>query len=212
MRRFAVQTPLLAVVLGCSLTSCGQTRSPETAAVPTQVVRASHTGQPAAKRPERSQTTQRPEPPHRCQADQLQVTVVLSGAVMSQPFDDISITNSGARACVLSGYPRIAVAGHRGLSNQPAPAVPVAISVRHGIYERVDPGPHPVRVPPRHHVFFSVGTGDAYDGPTFTLTRLTVILPGTRSPHVLAVGLPANGPPGRRIPVGITAISRSPHA
>jgi hypothetical protein len=131
---------------------------------------------------------------------------------MSQPFDDISITNSGARTCVLIGYPRIVVAGHRGFPDQPAPAVPVAITVRHRIYERVDPGPHQVLVPPRHHAFFSLGTADAYDGPLFTLTRLTVILPGTRSPKVVAVGLLANGPLGRKIPVGITAINRRPHA
>lgn len=131
--------------------------------------------------------------------------------MMSQPFDDISITNSGARGCLLVGYPRIVAAGHRGFPDQSAPAVPVGIAVRHGIYERIDPGLHQVLVRPRHHAFFSIGTGDAYAGPLFTLTRLSVTLPGTRSPKVLTVSLLADGPLGRKVPVGVTAINRSPH-
>jgi hypothetical protein len=131
---------------------------------------------------------------------------------MSQPFADISITNSGTSTCVLTGYPRIALAGHLGFPDQPAPAEPVGITVGHRIYERVDPGPHKALVPGHHHVFFSIGTADAYDGPLFTLTRLTVVLPGTKRPQVLPVSLLANGPPGRKIPVGLTALNDSPHA
>jgi hypothetical protein len=89
--------------------------------------------------------------------------------------------------------------------------VAVDITVRHGIYERADPGRHRVVVPPQNQVFFSLGTADAYDGPLFTLTRLTVTLPGTRRPKVLPISLPANGPPGRAIPVGLTAVNDSPH-
>jgi hypothetical protein len=148
---------------------------------------------------------------HRCQADRLRLAVELSGATMSQPFADISITNTGAQACVLIGYPRISVAGHHGFPDQPAPATPVAITVHHRIYERVDPGPHILTVLPQHRVFFSIGTADAYDGPLFTLTRLTVILPRTRSPKLLPISLLANGPPGTKIPVEITAINGAPH-
>lgn len=215
MRRYAIQTSLLVLLLGYSLTSCGQTRTAEVASAPAKVVhkvQVAQPRQPTAGRRTSSPKGPSPKPTPRCRADQLRLAVALSGSTMSQPFVDISITNSGARACVLTGYPQVVAAGHRGFLDQPAPAVPVAISVHHGIYERVDPGPHQVLVPPRHHVFFSIGTGDAYEGPLFTLTRLTITLPGTRSPKVLTVGLLANGPLGGKIPVGITAINRSPHA
>ncbi|MGH3599715.1 MAG: DUF4232 domain-containing protein [Pseudonocardiaceae bacterium] len=84
----------------------------------------------------------------RCRAADVRMSVAKTAAVMSQPFSDISITNTRKHACVLIGYPGIAVAGHRGFPDQPAPAVPVGITVRHRIYERVDPGPHPVLVRP----------------------------------------------------------------
>jgi len=138
----------------------------------------------------------------------MRLAVTGGGSNMSHPFEDVSITNTAAKACVLMGYPWIAFAGHRGFPDRPAPAVHVAIRVNHWIYERVDPGPHQVLIPTRHRALFSIGAGDAYEGPLFTLTRLIVILPGTRSPEVLAVSLVANGPPGWRIPVGITAIYR----
>jgi hypothetical protein len=147
----------------------------------------------------------------RCRAEHLRLGVEFSDALMSQPFADISITNIGAQACLLIGYPRIAVAGHHGFPDQPAAAAPVAITVHHRIYERVDPGPHMLTVLPQHRVFFSIGTADAYDGPLFTLTRLTVILPGTRSPKLVPISLLANGPPGRKIPIGVTAMNGSPH-
>lgn len=213
MRRYALPVSLLALVLGASLTSCGATRSSEIASPQVKVVRGIQPRHPqrAADRPKPSPTTSSPAPLQRCKADKMRLSVALSGSTMSQPFDDISITNVGTRECVLTGYPQIAVAGHRGWPSQLAPSVPVGITVHHRIYERIDPGPHRVVVPPQHQVFFSIGTADAYDGPMFTLMRLTVILPGTRSPKVLPVSLLANGPPGRKIPVGLTAVNDSPH-
>jgi hypothetical protein len=216
MRRYLPRALLLAVVLGCSLTSCGQTRSAEIAsprlAKVVHEVQSPHTNGVRPDRPKASRPTRSSPHAHRCRAVQVRLSVALSASAMSQPFDDISVTNSGATPCVLTGYPRIAVMGHRGWPGNPAPLVHVGICVHHGLYERVDPGSHRVVVPPQHRVFFSIGTADAYDGPLFTLTRLTVILPGTGSPKVLAITLFANGPPGRRIPVGLTAVDVSPHA
>jgi Protein of unknown function (DUF4232) len=216
MQRHAGLTALLVLVLGCSLTSCGQRRSPEIAAQQTKPVhsaRVSGTSHSSSERPPQpSQTTPSPALPARCQPERMRLAVALTESVMSQPFADISITNTGKHACALIGYPRIAVAGHRGFPDQSAPVAPVGITVRHRIYERVDPGPHPVLVRPQHRVFFSIGTADAYEGPLLTLTRLTVTLPGTRSSELLPINLLANGPPGAEIPIGITAIVASPHA
>lgn len=212
MRGYAVPVSLLALVLGCSLTACGEARSP-VVAQPDAVPTTSPTSSTTPARPATPLTTPSTARPGQCHANQLRLAVALSASLMSQPFADISVTNTGARSCVLRGYPRITAAGHRGFGDQHAPAVPVAITVCHchGLYERVDPGPHRVVVAPGHRVFFSVGTADAFDGPLVTLTRLTVVLPGTRSAKVVPVSLLANAPPGHRIGVGITAITTSPH-
>lgn len=146
------------------------------------------------------------------QAGQTRLRVALIESAMSQPFADISITNHGTRACVLSGYPQITLTGRPGRSRKEVHAAPVEITVRHRIYERVDLGPHPIVVRPRQQVFFSIGTATAYDGPSVTLTRLTVVLPGTVSPTTIPLRLPASSPLGRKMPVGVTAIQRVPHA
>jgi hypothetical protein len=140
------------------------------------------------------------------------MSVALTGSVASQPFSDIALINTGTKPCVLSGYPRIEVRGVRG-SDQ-ATTVPLAVAVHHGLYERKDPGPHRVVLRPRHRAFFSIGTATAYQGGLHpvTLRRLTVVLPGTHVPQALSVNLLASGPAGGKIPVGITAVTASPHS
>jgi hypothetical protein len=132
---------------------------------------------------------------------------------MSQPFSDIAVTNTAAASCVLRGYPRIQVWGHKGWQYSRTPTMRQGVLVHHGIYERVDQGPHRVVVRPHHEAFFSIGTGTAYQGGLhmLTLTRLSVILPGTHISKTLSIGLLATRPPGRRIPLGITAVTGAPH-
>jgi hypothetical protein len=91
--------------------------------------------------------------------------------------------------------------------------VALAISVHHGLYERADPGPRRVVLRPHHEVFFSIGTATAFQGGLhpILLTRLIAVLPGTHVPLTVPIHLLASRPPGRRIPVGITAITASPH-
>src|SRR5262249_45624055 len=129
----------------------------------------------------------------RCQADEIRLSVALTDSLMSQPFSDIALTNTGTTPCVLSGYPH--------LTSRPA------MAVHHGLYEREDPGPHAVLIRPNHDAFFSVGTAAAYQGGRhpITLRRLTVVLPGTHVAKTVTIHLLATRPPGTRIPVGITA-------
>ena len=138
--------------------------------------------------------------------------MALTGSVASQPFSDVALTNNTTTSCSLSGYPRIETWGIRG-SGQ-ARTVPLTISVHHGLYERTDPGPHRVVLRPKHDAYFSIGTATAYQGGLhpITLTRLTVILPGTHLPQTLSIDLLASGPARANIPVGITAVTASPHS
>lgn len=137
--------------------------------------------------------------------------MALTGSVASQPFSDIALSNAGAKACALSGYPRIEARGVLG-SDQ-ATTVPLALTVHHGLYERADPGPHRIVLRPRHPAYFSIGTATAYQGGLhpIILTRLTVVLPGTDVFKMLGISLAATRPARGKIPVGITAVTASPH-
>jgi hypothetical protein len=134
--------------------------------------------------------------------------VVLTGSVMSQPFADVAVTNRGTTSCLLKGYPRIEAWGHAGTQDA-SHSKRLGIRVRHGIYERTDPGPRRVVLHPDDSAFFSVGTGTAYQGGLhpIVIERLAVTLPDAQTPTTLAVDLVATRPVGRSIPVGITALS-----
>lgn len=150
-------------------------------------------------------------PLSRCRADDVRLSVAMTGSVASQPFSDIAVTNTGTTPCALLGYPRIEA---RGVLGREAATVPLAIAVHHGLYERTDPGPQRVVLRPGHDAFFSVGTATAYQGGLhpITLRRLTVVLPGTHVRKVLSINLLASRPARGRIPVGITALTASPHS
>jgi hypothetical protein len=136
----------------------------------------------------------------------------MTGSVMSQPFADMAIEDTGTTPCAISGYPRIGVRGVRA-EDRDSSARPLPISVHHGLYERKDPGPLRLVLRPGHPLFFSVGTATAFQGGVhlLRLTRLVVVLPGTRVPRTIRIDLLASRPAGRRIPVGLTAITPSPH-
>lgn len=203
VRRVAVSVPLLVFLLGGVLASCSETASHNDAPGNTATPSA-HTAQPAL-----ASSKHRPLP--RCSADDVRITVALTGSAMSQPFSDIAITNTGSAPCLLRGYPRITVWGHPGFQSNKTPSTPLGIAVHHGLYERADRGPRRVVVPPRHEAYFSVGTVAAYQGGAhpITLTRLAVTLPGTDTAKTLAISLLATRPPGQHIPIGITALRRS---
>lgn len=149
----------------------------------------------------------------RCRAADVRMSVAKTASEMSQPFSDIALTSNRTTPCALSGYPRIGVRGFLGEDHRGEPLA-LGISVGHGLYERADPGPSRVLLQPGHEVFFSIGTATAYQGGLhlITLTRLIAVLPGTHVPLTVPINLLASRLPGRKIPVGITAITASPHS
>jgi hypothetical protein len=120
MYRFAVPATLLTLVLGASLTSCGATRSPDAASPEANVAHATKPRDPnrTTDHPKPPSRTPSPAAPHRCRAGKMRLAVAFSGSAMSQPFADISITNTATRACLLMGYPRIALEGLPGLRSE----------------------------------------------------------------------------------------------
>jgi hypothetical protein len=149
----------------------------------------------------------------RCRAADVRVSVAKTASVMSQPFSDIALTSNRTTTCAISGYPRIRARGFLGEDRHGEPLA-LAISVHHGMYERVDPGPRRAVLRPHHPLFFSVGTATAYQGGLhpIMLTQLIAVLPGTHVPITVPIDLLATKPQDRKIPVGITAITASPHA
>ncbi|MBZ5736782.1 DUF4232 domain-containing protein [Nocardioides mangrovi] len=131
-----------------------------------------------------------------CAAGQVRLEVTAADSVMSQPFVDIAVIDTGPASCTLRGYPRLRAPGHR-------------LRVRHGVYERGDPRPTSVAVRPGRGAVFSVGTATAYQGGRrlTTLSRLAVVLPGSDTALPVRVDLPATRPAGRAFPVGVTAIT-----
>lgn len=141
-----------------------------------------------------------------CQASQLTGTVTDSGSTASQPFVVIALTNTSASACELTGYPGLTAAGHA--SSTPSVTNTLHISVTDGpTYERSDPGPQRVELPPNASASFALGTGTAYDGGAhmYSITRLQVTVPGDRTSIPVALKIAASGPAGQPIPVAVTA-------
>jgi hypothetical protein len=183
----------LGIAVAVTLTGCGITTSqtsdgPTSAAGPTTVV--DNVGVVAART---------------CRARQLHSTVVVSGSTMSQPFVTIALRNRTARACRLSGYPTLRAFGH-GMAG---PSRRLVIQIHRGsIYERTDPGPRRLVLPPHGAVSFNVGTGTAYQGGKYLLaiTRLDITSPGGTSSIPVRVQMYASRPRGEPIPVGVTAL------
>lgn len=141
----------------------------------------------------------------RCVPSRLSARVVSFGSTANSPFLVIALTNQGAARCHLRGYPGIEAVGRRAYTHQKSCALNIAVQ-RGSIYERHDPGPRRVELDPHGKAFFALGTGTAYDPPSYKITRLTITPPGTHNALHLRVALPATGPANKPIPIGGTAL------
>jgi photosystem II stability/assembly factor-like uncharacterized protein len=143
----------------------------------------------------------------RCTSEQLHVWLRDAGSEMSQPYARIALRNIGSTACALRGYPRLAAWGVPVGDDDDDVATRLAIDVRRGaFYEARDRGPQRIGLRPGSRAVFSVGTGTAYSAHLMEVQRLDVGLPGTGGIFRVPLGLYATAPPGRRIPVSVTAI------
>lgn len=131
-------------------------------------------------------------PVGRCATAVLEPRVVQSGSTGSAPFVTVGLRNGSDRACEVAGYPQLT---GRLLRER-----------RGSLYEREDPGVHPVTLEPGDSAVFHVGTATAYDAPAPTITKLRFRLPDTLGTYVVPVHLETSRPPMRRIPVGVTAL------
>jgi photosystem II stability/assembly factor-like uncharacterized protein len=140
----------------------------------------------------------------RCTSDQLRVWLRASGSNMSQPYARIGLQNVGTSACAVRGYPRIAAWGGPIGSDQ---SEQLAIDVQRGAFmEARDRGPRRIGLRPGSRAVFSVGTGTAYSAHLMEIQSLTLTLPGVVGSLHVPLRVYATAPPGKRIPVFLTAV------
>jgi hypothetical protein len=139
-----------------------------------------------------------------CRASQLTASIARRGSTASAPFLIVTLRNSAAGPCTLSGYPGVAV-------YTAASTAPVPIAIQHGTYERPDPGPHMVQLPAGGLASFALGTSTAYSGGmNVTITKITIRLSDrdtTAVPVNIPGGLGATSNQSAPLPVGITAFA-----
>jgi hypothetical protein len=129
-----------------------------------------------------------------CQASHLSARQTYETSVAQQPLTIIAFYNASTTACYLDGYVSIDAAA---AGNQ---AVPVSVT-QSGNYERSDPGPTHVYLPPGGAASFAIGSGLSFDGGAHiaTLTTLTLTAPGSNGqlpvPTTIGVSRPNNTGP-----------------
>ncbi len=143
-----------------------------------------------------------------CTGAQLSGKVSRGGSQSSQPFDEIVLTNGGPGPCQLSGYPQMTVWGSAGQG----PSTQLETVLTQGsTFEIPDPGPTKVVIAPGRSAWFAVGAGTAYGGPIVSIDRVVIDVgseAGGKAGHVdVTLGMGANGPPGKAIPITVTAFA-----
>jgi hypothetical protein len=124
-----------------------------------------------------------------CQVSQLTAHQTYMISVASQPLTIVAFYNVSTTACYLNGYVSIDAAS--------AGTQAVPISVTHSSnYERSDPGPTGVNLPPGGAASFAIGTATAYGGGAYStaLTLLTLTPPGSRGQLQVATTTGASRP------------------
>jgi hypothetical protein len=142
-----------------------------------------------------------------CSARDFSARQTGSGAGMSQPYVQITLTNTSGAACALDGYPTITGAWTR------TGRKPVTVTNRN-LQNIAGPAPHRFIVPSGGHAWFAIGTATAYDPPLVTFRRFGfATAPGSTllQRRTVAVQLQATAPSGKPYPVGVTAFAPGSH-
>jgi hypothetical protein len=141
-----------------------------------------------------------------CRASQLTGAVTQQGAMMSQPFAVITLTNTGATACFLTGYPRLTATGHPDWTG--GSDGPVSVTIADGVvFELQDPGPGRVDVAPGASASFGLGTQTAIEGGLhiYTLTAVHLTLTADSSTVDVPITIAGSVSLGKPLQIGVTA-------
>jgi hypothetical protein len=157
-----------------------------------------------------------PDPNATCTDGQLTAAVRSGpgGSLGGNEIQGISIKNTSARQCRVSGYANIVAVGTRLADNGTRLSVPAPLTtlVRQGAVDtRSDPGVRIITLPPQTEAVFYVESGGA--GGTgesaFVITQLNITVPGTKRPLDVAIpypGLSASAASDQPVDMTITAL------
>lgn len=132
-----------------------------------------------------------------CSAGDVTAKQTGDGAGMSQPFVQVTVTNTSGSACALKGYPSIT--GMWTKSGKKALA-----TTNGSLGNMSDPGPRRFILARGAHAWFAIGTATAYDPPLVTFRRVAFTV-GSGASAGAAISLQATAPSGNAFPVGVTA-------
>lgn len=141
-----------------------------------------------------------------CTAAELAAKQTKNGAMASQPFSVVTVTNTSGQACTLRGYPTLVQVTTSTGTTESVRAGSLAVTYG-GLYEVPDPGPTQFTLPPGGSAWFALGTGTAYDGPIRTITQALFSPAGNVGLVTVGVTLDGNAPSGKPLGVGVTAFA-----
>ncbi|NJC69610.1 DUF4232 domain-containing protein [Planosporangium thailandense] len=161
---------------------------------------------PSSASPGGTATTSTPPQVTACRADQLTGAVTKQGSMASQPFVIIALTNTAGSPCQLTDYPKVTATGHPQSAPTATGTLPTTVTDG-SIYERTDPGPQRIELPPHGAASFALGTTTAYEGGAhlYMITQVRVVVPGNQTGIPVTVDIPASTPTGQPIPITVTA-------
>jgi hypothetical protein len=152
-----------------------------------------------------------------CSSAELRAAIISRGELAQQPYLVVGLTNRGAIACQLSGYPTLAMYSSSSAENSAA----IAISVRPGLHEQPVLGPQLpdgnsgfLIVRPGATASFYIGTDMGTPGGAnpVAIRAITVTVQADTQP--IEVPLPIDSPltaaapaPGQPLAVGVSAYS-----
>ena len=142
-----------------------------------------------------------------CSARDFSARQTGAGAGMSQPYVQITLTNTSGSACALNGYPAITGAWTR--TGRKAVTV-----TNRNLQNIAGPAPHRFVVPAGGHAWFAIGSATAYDPPLVTFRRFAFATSsggGLAGSRKVSVSLQATAPSGKPYPVGVTAFAPGSH-
>ncbi len=152
-------------------------------------------------------------PAEACTPHDLSATVASSGEAMGSSWIVASLTNSGANVCSVSGYASILGATGKPASSATTPASLDVTELHGGTIATPDPGARALELAPKASARFTISSVTSYQGGAkpFTVTGLTVSLPGTPEPIILAIpstrALTTSALPGQPFALTVSAFS-----
>jgi hypothetical protein len=145
-----------------------------------------------------------------CPRGSLTGRVIDGGAIASQPWVLLAVTNASGMTCAVAGYPGITVRGYADAEPTPDRVLPIVVE-NGSTYARADPGPTTVSLPAGGTASFVLASNTADGGGARLYIISTVEIAATAGARAgVSVGLTAAMNDDGRIRLVVTAFVAGP--